>query len=58
MDLAGRLIYIARSFDRATNKSQREEAIPIATELVPFLEIAMEASATELVFPGRLDSVR
>jgi hypothetical protein len=44
-------ICFARSFDRDTNKSQREEAIPIATELVPFLEIAMEASPSELVFP-------
>ena len=51
MDLRDRLLYVARSYDRATNKSKREEVIPIATELVPFLELAMKESKSELVFP-------
>ena len=49
--LRERLLYVARSYDRATNKSKREEVIPIATELVPFLERAMKTSPSELVFP-------
>jgi integrase len=51
VDLRGRLLYVARSYDRETNKSKREEVIPIASELIPFLEIALEASPSELVFP-------
>ena len=51
VDLRGRLLYVARSYDRDTNKSQREEVIPIATELLPFLRLAMDASSSELVFP-------
>jgi integrase len=51
VDLPGRLLYVARSYDRVTTKSQREEVIPVATELVPFLELAIEASPSELVFP-------
>src|SRR5450631_397294 len=51
VDLRDRLLYVARSYDRATNKSKREEVIPIATELVPFLELAIKASKSELVFP-------
>ena len=42
VDLRERLLYVARSYDRATNKSKREEVIPIATELVPFLELGDE----------------
>ncbi len=52
VDLRERLLYVARSYDRITNKSQREEVIPIATELIPFLEIAVQASPSELVFPA------
>jgi len=51
VDLRGRLIYVARSYDRTTTKGQHEEAIPIASELVPFLEYAMEVSPSDLVFP-------
>jgi integrase len=51
VDLRARLLYVARSYDRATTKNQREEAVPIATELLPFLQLAIEASPSELVFP-------
>ncbi len=51
VDIRERLLYVARSYDRATNKSKREEVIPIATELVPFLDLAMKQSPSELVFP-------
>ena len=52
VDLRERLLYVARSYDRLTNKSKREEVIPIATEVIPFLEMAIQASPSELVFPG------
>ena len=52
VDLRERLLYVARSYDRVTNKSKREEVIPIASELIPFLEIAIEASPSDLVFPA------
>jgi integrase len=51
VDLGGRLIYVGRSYDRSTTKGQHEEAVPIASELVPFLRYAIEASPSELVFP-------
>jgi integrase len=51
VDLRGRLIYVARSYDRNTTKGKQEEAIPIARELVPFLEYAMAVSPSDLVFP-------
>ena len=54
VDLRGRLLYVGRSYNRSTTKGQHEEAIPIATELVPFLRHAMEESSSDLVFP-RLD---
>jgi integrase len=53
VDLRERLLYVARSYDRAPNKSKREEVIPIATELVPFLERAMKTSPSELVSLGQ-----
>ena len=37
--------------ERDTTKGGRAEAIPIATELVPFLKVAMDASPSGLVFP-------
>jgi integrase len=52
VDIRERLLYVARSYDRLTNKSNREEVIPIATEVIPFLEIAIQASPSELVFPA------
>ena len=53
VDLAHRLLWIRRSYERIP-KGGREAAIPIAEELVPFLEQALEASppGLDLVFPG------
>jgi integrase len=51
VDLRGRLLYVGRSYSRNTTKGQHEEAIPIATEVVPFLRYAMDASPSDLVFP-------
>ena len=53
VDLGARLITIRRSHDRDTTKGGHADAVPIAAELAPYLEVAMAASKTELVFPGR-----
>jgi len=53
VDLGARLITIRRSHDRDTTKGGHADAIPINDELTPYLEVAMAASKTELVFPGR-----
>ncbi len=52
VDLAGRRIYVRRSYDRDTTKGGHADVIPIATELLPFLQAAMEASQSDLVFPA------
>jgi integrase len=51
VDLASRLIIVNRSYDRETTKGGRAEAIPIAQELVVYLRAAIQASASDLVFP-------
>jgi integrase len=45
-------IVVARSYDHGTTKSKKERSIPIADALVPYLDAAIEASASEYVFPG------
>jgi integrase len=52
VDLAVGIIIVSRSHDRDTPKGGRAEAIPINTELRVYLEWAIEASRSELVFPG------
>jgi integrase len=59
VDLGARLIIVRRSHDRDTTKGGHADGVPIATELVPFLEAAMGASPSDLVFPrsdGRMMS--
>ena len=51
LDFPNGLIMVCRSYARATNKSLREEAVPMAAELVPFLRQAVRESPSELVFP-------
>jgi integrase len=51
VDLKRRLLTVARSHDRDTTKGAHADAIPIAAELVPFLEHAIAASPSGLVFP-------
>jgi integrase len=53
IDLGARLITIRRSHERDTTKGGHADAVPIAAELSPYLEVAMAASKTALVFPGR-----
>src|SRR5437016_9051853 len=52
VDLDHRTITVRRSYDRETTKGGHADAIPIAEALVPFLEEALAASTSEVVFPG------
>ncbi len=51
VDLERRLLTVGRSHDRDTTKGGHEDGIPVATELLPFLRVAMDASPSGLVFP-------
>ena len=52
VDLPNRLLTVGRSYERDTTKGGHVDVIPIAAELVPYLERALGASASELVFPA------
>jgi integrase len=52
VDLSLRLLTVARSYNRDTTKGGHADRIPIAAELVPYLERAISASSSELVFPA------
>jgi len=59
IDLARRLLTVRRSYDRDTTKGGHEEAIPVARELVPFLEAALrDAPAGDLLFPASDGTMR
>ena len=51
VDLAAGLITVTRSHGRDITKGEHAESIPIATELLPYLRAAFQASPSELVFP-------
>ena len=44
---------ISRSYDRDTTKGGHEDALPIADQLVPFLEHTLTDNNSDYVFPGR-----
>ncbi len=50
VDLDAGLIAVQRSYDQQTTKGKRATAIPIAKALRPYLEAAMNASPSDLVF--------
>jgi len=52
VDLNARLLTVARSYNRETTKGGHADRIPIAAELVPYLECAIKASPCEYVFPA------
>jgi len=52
VDLSARLLTVARSYDRETTKGGHADRIPIAAELVPYLERAIKSSPSEFVFPA------
>jgi integrase len=51
VDLNRRLLTVRRSYDSDTTKGGREEAVPIAAALVPYLEGALKVSKGALLFP-------
>jgi integrase len=51
VDRDARLLTVARSYDRETTKGGHTDVIPIATELVPFLQEALDRSPA-FVFPA------
>jgi integrase len=51
VDLKRRLLTVRRSYDNDTTKGAREEAVPVAAALVPYLEAALDASKGALLFP-------
>ena len=51
VDLAAGLLYVRRSNDAETTKGGHEDGIPIADELRPYLERALETSPSDWVFP-------
>ncbi|MCC6810924.1 MAG: site-specific integrase, partial [Deltaproteobacteria bacterium] len=58
VDLQRGLLTVARSHDRDTTKGGHADVIPIAAELVPFMERAIEDSPSELVFPNEAGELR
>ena len=50
VDIERRLLMVRRSYDRESTKGAREEAVPIATALVPYLQEALEAAPGALLF--------
>jgi integrase len=58
VDLDNRLLYVERSYENETTKGGHGDAIPIASELVPYLRAAMDSSRSELVFPRPDGSMR
>ena len=58
LDLTVRSITIRRSYDNDTTKSGRAAVIPIADQLVPYLEAAIEVSPSKHMFPAANGSMR
>ena len=52
VDLANREILVTRSYEYDSTKGNREDRLPIPEPLVPFLEAAIAASPSDLVFPN------
>jgi len=51
VDIERRLLMVRRSYDRESTKGAREEAVPIAAALVPYLQEALDAAPGALLFP-------
>jgi integrase-like protein len=58
VDLARHLLMVTQSYDRGTTKGRREESVPVAPGLVPYLEHALSASPGGLLFPRPDGSMR
>jgi len=53
VDLDARLLTVCRSHGRDMTKGGHADVIPLASELVPFLRTAVDASPSALVFPNK-----
>ena len=51
VDLDARRLLVGRSGGSDTTKGGHEDGLPIAEELVPYLQAAIDSSTSELVFP-------
>ena len=58
VDLHGGFITVRSSYDRETTKGGHADVIPIAPALAPYLEAAVDASSSDLVFPWPDGSMR
>lgn len=58
VDLSGRMLTVARSYDGETTKGRRAAVIPIAEPLMPYLKAAIDASPSEWVFPDAGGAMR
>ncbi len=58
VDLVANTITVARSYDRTTTKGGHADIIPIATTLRPYIEDALDASRSDLVFSAPDGSMR
>lgn len=52
VDLTNKLLTVAYSYGRETTKGGHADVVPIASELVPYLQEAINRSASDLVFPA------
>ncbi len=50
--LRARQMMVSRSYNRETTKGGHEDALPIADQLIPFLEHSLSDNKSEYVFPG------
>lgn len=58
VDLEGRTLIVARSYDHDTTKGGHADAVPIAEPLVPYLQDAIARSPSKWVFPSSDGSMR
>lgn len=58
VDLKQRTIAVQRSYDRDTTKGGHADVLPISEPLLPFIEEALRASPSPLLFPDRNGEMR
>ena len=52
VDLAAKTLAVSRSNDNDTTKGNHADLLPVADDLVPYLQRALDSSQSELVFPN------
>ena len=58
VDVRGRTLTVARSYDNDTTRGAHADVLPIAAPLVPYLEDAIRRSPSKWVFPGATAAMR